>query len=172
MSFKDAVKSTLEHEGGYSNHPDDKGGPTNYGITQGVAIRHGFGDVKYLSVSDAEFIYKTDYWDALCCGEFYDTALAEIVFDQAVNVGVSAAIKRLQSAYNSGLPETPLIRDGVMGPKTLRAINRDPTKQLIIQFVALTYLYYANIVVRKPSQAAFLMGWLKRANTYLERLGW
>ena len=34
MSFARALKIVLSHEGGYVNHPNDKGGATNQGITQ------------------------------------------------------------------------------------------------------------------------------------------
>lgn len=32
-TFDTALARLLAHEGGYSNHPSDPGGPTNYGIT-------------------------------------------------------------------------------------------------------------------------------------------
>ena len=34
MSFESAISEVLLTEGGYVDHPDDRGGPTNYGITQ------------------------------------------------------------------------------------------------------------------------------------------
>jgi len=32
-NFNDCLNRVLKDEGGYSNHPADPGGPTNYGIT-------------------------------------------------------------------------------------------------------------------------------------------
>ena len=32
-NYDDALARLIAHEGGYSNHPDDPGGPTNFGIT-------------------------------------------------------------------------------------------------------------------------------------------
>ena len=34
MPFEDAIDFVLEVEGGYSNNPNDRGGETNYGISQ------------------------------------------------------------------------------------------------------------------------------------------
>ena len=32
-SYDAALARVLAHEGGYTNHPSDPGGPTNFGIT-------------------------------------------------------------------------------------------------------------------------------------------
>lgn len=48
-------------EGGWSNHPDDRGGATKYGIIASVARRHGY-DVRSLTPEQAKQIYYKDYW--------------------------------------------------------------------------------------------------------------
>ena len=35
-SYDEALRRVLVHEGGYSNHPSDPGGPTNFGINCGL----------------------------------------------------------------------------------------------------------------------------------------
>lgn len=43
MKSKDEIfDAVLGKEGGYVNHPDDKGGPTKWGITGKVARAHGY----------------------------------------------------------------------------------------------------------------------------------
>ena len=42
MSIDDLIDSLIDREGGYSNHPADRGGPTNYGITEAVARAQGY----------------------------------------------------------------------------------------------------------------------------------
>jgi lysozyme family protein len=37
------INALIEREGGYVNHPADRGGPTRYGITEAVARAHGYG---------------------------------------------------------------------------------------------------------------------------------
>src|SRR5512146_2878001 len=73
----DRVKTTydlclpllLAHEGGYSNHPNDPGGPTNFGITifdyrKSVKPGATAADVRAMTVEEAKRIYRTRYWDA------------------------------------------------------------------------------------------------------------
>ena len=36
------IEELIEREGGYVNHPRDKGGPTRFGITESVARAHGY----------------------------------------------------------------------------------------------------------------------------------
>lgn len=40
--FIEAWRETLGKEGGYSNHRDDPGGATTFGITEAVARHHGY----------------------------------------------------------------------------------------------------------------------------------
>ena len=36
------IDALIEREGGYVDHPADKGGPTCFGITEAVARAHGY----------------------------------------------------------------------------------------------------------------------------------
>jgi lysozyme family protein len=38
----DLIDALIDREGGYVNHPADRGGPTRYGITEAVARAHGY----------------------------------------------------------------------------------------------------------------------------------
>lgn len=49
-------------EGGYVNHPDDKGGPTKWGITEKAAVAHGYRDMRNLTRGQALEILEADYW--------------------------------------------------------------------------------------------------------------
>ncbi|WP_276203058.1 glycosyl hydrolase 108 family protein, partial [Enterobacter hormaechei] len=42
MTKDDIFNTILGKEGGYVDHPNDKGGPTNWGITQATARAHGY----------------------------------------------------------------------------------------------------------------------------------
>src|SRR6188768_2869139 len=95
-----ALVRVLAHEGGYTHHPSDPGGPTNFGITihdyrrfieaNGTAL-----DVKNMNRADAAKIYRARYWDALRCDEL-PAGLDYAVFDYGVNSGVSRAAKVMQ----------------------------------------------------------------------------
>ena len=62
MNFDEAFDRLIGHEGGYSDHPSDPGGKTQFGITEAVARAHGFtGDMRTLTRDEAKRIYRVDY---------------------------------------------------------------------------------------------------------------
>ena len=68
-SFPEALTLVLRHEGGYVNHPDDPGGATNKGVTQGTynAFRRSRGlptrSVRELTGDELKTVYRQNYWD-------------------------------------------------------------------------------------------------------------
>lgn len=63
MTKDDVINSVIGKEGGYVNNPADRGGPTNWGITQMTARAHGFtGDMRTMTRDQAVAIYEADYW--------------------------------------------------------------------------------------------------------------
>lgn len=87
--FDRAMDFVLKWEGGFVDHPDDPGGATNYGISSAA---HGltYQQVKDLSIDQAKKIYHQQYWLAAGCDKL-DWPMNLIVFDTAVNMGVSRA---------------------------------------------------------------------------------
>ena len=62
MDFVDLIDPLLDREGGYVNHPSDRGGPTAYGITQAVARANGYyGPMRALPREEAVAIYRRLY---------------------------------------------------------------------------------------------------------------
>lgn len=100
--FKQALELVLDHEGGYSNHKDDKGGETNYGITKLQAVECGYhGDMKQIPMDVVERIYKKHYWDIMELDSVaeYSPELAIEMFESGVNVGTYWPQFWLRSAY-------------------------------------------------------------------------
>ncbi|MBN8965586.1 MAG: secretion activator protein, partial [Rhizobiales bacterium] len=94
--FPRALARVLAHEGGYSNHPDDPGGPTNFGITIADYRRYvkadaTAADIKAMRVEEAETIYRAAYWDAMRCDDLA-AGLDYAVFDYGVNSGIGRAV--------------------------------------------------------------------------------
>lgn len=103
--FEAALSHVLAYEGGYVDHPSDPGGATNRGVTQGTydAYRadNGWPKQPVRNISDDEVadIYRTRYWDAIGADEL-PPALAFVVFDSAVNHGVSRTLGWLDDTYD------------------------------------------------------------------------
>ena len=103
MTKDEIFDAILGKEGGYVNHPDDKGGPTNWGITQAVARAHGYsGDMRNLTRQQALDILTADYWT----GPRFDLvsevspAIAAELCDTGVNMGPSVQTKWFQRWLN------------------------------------------------------------------------
>ena len=69
MSWERAIGFSLPWEGGFADHPADRGGPTNMGITQGAldaAYKRGVvkhRNVRALSKDEALVIYRANFWE-------------------------------------------------------------------------------------------------------------
>jgi lysozyme family protein len=159
MRFEDCLARILKHEGGYVNDPLDSGGRTNLGVTQRVweeFVGHPVteADMKALTPEKIAPMYKLKYWNPSYCGVL-PKGLDYVVFDFAVNAGTGRSVKTLQQAIGC-------VADGVIGPKTMAAINDANPKDLITKFSDARADFYQGIVTRKPDQARFIKGWLNR----------
>jgi lysozyme family protein len=99
-SYDEALRRLLIHEGGYSNHPADPGGPTNFGITihdyrKYVKPDATAADLRAMPVGQASAIYRSKYWNAMRCDEL-PAGVDYCIFDYAVNSGTGRAPKVLQ----------------------------------------------------------------------------
>lgn len=166
-SFETCLKFTLKHEGGFVNHPKDRGGPTKFGITKKTLemYRDVSGltdqDMYNLQYDEAAAIYLNEYWRPLRANLF-SPRLALFLFDQSVNRGTVSVVKQLQRAVNDGLGRN-LEVDGVVGPKTISAVTYMPGEnELLRNLLRGSVNFYVDLVKRDPSQLAFLRGWLNR----------
>ncbi|NGX97819.1 MAG: glycoside hydrolase family 108 protein [Candidatus Afipia apatlaquensis] len=99
-SYNAALTRLLKDEGGYTDHPSDPGGPTNFGITLADARRYWKGnatadDVRTMPQSAARKIYRERYWNAMRCDEL-PAGVDYAVFDYGVNSGIGRAGKVLR----------------------------------------------------------------------------
>lgn len=165
----------IDREGGYVNHPADRGGATRYGITEAVARAHGYGGaIRALPLAEARAIYRRIYWlrpgfDRLA--ERSPRVAAEL-FDTGVNMGPAVAatfLQRALTALNRGGGDYPdLVPDGRIGPETLGALERFLAVRghgagetvLLRALEALQGERYLRLAERRPANEAFLYGWL------------
>lgn len=153
-----AVKIVLAHEGGYVNDPVDAGGETKYGISKRSYPKV---DIKNLTIEQAQDIYYRDFWLKGRYESFVFDALAAKVFDTAVNAGQMQAMKFLQRAANKF--GAGLTVDGLIGPKTIEAINKLDGQKLLDEYREQQAKFYLDLIARKPSQVKYKNGWLRRA---------
>lgn len=128
-SYPVSIKNVLAHEGGYTNHPADPGGPTNWGITIFDARKYWkpnatAADVKAMPLSVAQDIYRKRYWNAQRCDDL-PPGLDYSVFDYGVNSGIGRSGKVLRRLV--GLPDNT----SVVTQEVIDAVRKRDPKQLI-----------------------------------------
>lgn len=177
--FENALKYSLKWEGGFVDHPMDKGGPTNKGITIHTlsAFRKRectIEDIKNIQDQEARAIYKTFFWDPLSLEYLIDEPSQIAIFDIAINRGNKRSAKYAQLATNMILSKNnpqgvkPLIADGILGSRSIEAINSVPCGTFLKEFYFNVVSGYTAIVRLNPTQKVFLKGWLNRANALLD----
>lgn len=168
------IEDVIEREGGYVDHPADRGGPTRWGITEAVARRQGYlDDMRHLPKCDAAAIYKRLYWNAPGFDTIAHSApkLAAELFDTGINMGTGTATGFLQCALNAlnrnGRDYADIRVDRRIGPVTLGALDGFLRKRggageavLLKAVEALQGAHYVRLAESRPSQEAFLYGWL------------
>ena len=175
MDVEDLIDALIDREGGYVNHPADRGGPTNFGITEAVARAHGYpGAMRNLPRSEAAAIYKRLYWLRPRFDEVAKRSegVAAELFDSGVNMGPAVAatfLQRALSALNRDRQDyADLVPDGRIGTATLAALDkflelRGRKKGETVLLKALDALQgerYIRLAERRPANEAFLYGWL------------
>lgn len=147
MNFEQSFERLIGHEGGYSNNPADPGGETNFGISKRA---YPMENIRGMTLARAKTIYLRDYWGPAGCDAVPD-GLKFDLFDMAVNSGVTTAIRTLQNAVGARA-------DGIIGPKTLQAINSIPAPRLVARFNGWRLAFMANT----PQWDTFGRGWARR----------
>ncbi len=174
MEIGGLIEAVIDREGGYGDHPADRGGATRFGITQAVARAHGFaGDMRVFPRAAAVAIYRQAYW----IDPGYEgvgriaPGIAGELFDTGVNMGPAVAsgfLQRALNALNRGASDYPdLVVDGRIGAGTLAALagflKRRGARGEAVLLKAIEALQgerYVALAERRPANEAFLYGWL------------
>jgi lysozyme family protein len=157
-SYNVALTRLLKDEGGYTDHPSDPGGPTNFGITLADARRYWKGnatadDVRALPQSVARKIYREQYWNALRCDEL-PAGVDYAVFDYGVNSGVGRAGKVLRRVLKLS------DRNSVVSDEVIAAARECGASNLVIAICA-ERLAFLKALKTFP---VFGRGWTARVN--------
>jgi len=168
------INKILKWEGGFSNHPDDRGGPTNKGITLATWQEVGYdkdgdgdidrNDLTLLSRQDVIAILRQYYWNRWRADEIHSQAVAEILVDWVWCSGKWGIVipQRILDVY----------ADGVVGNITISAVNHATPYDLHLQLFESRIHFIQRIIQHDPTQKCFEKGWLNRLNdfTYHETL--
>lgn len=145
--FEWAMKFIMEWEGGFVDDDEDPGGETNFGISQ---YYHPDVDVETLTRHEAIDIYRERYWKRYMCDEL-NPALALALFDTVVNQPADWGIRSFQNAVSTTV-------DGIMGPKTVGAANKNRS-DYVLQKIMLARL---NRYITRDHFKRFGDGWMRR----------
>jgi lysozyme family protein len=174
MDVDELIDDVIGREGGYSNHPADRGGPTRWGITEAVARAHGFaGDMRAFPREEAVAVYRRLYWLRPGFDRVAEHAplVAAELFDTGVNMGPEVAagfLQRALNALNRGASDYGDIAiDRRIGNATIAALRGFIARRgaggeavLLKAIEALQGERYLRLAEQRPANEAFLYGWL------------
>jgi len=169
--FIRALEITLKSEGGFIDHPNDSGGPTNMGITIKTLSRFRKKevtkeDVQSLGKDEAMTIYHELYWLPLRCDKLTQFPVAAAIFDTGVLSGLMVSANKAQIALTTcGYPGITI--DGVIGPITIAALNAVSPLAFIKAFHRLLMIRISDIVKLHPKNQVFTQGWENRVDRLL-----
>jgi len=164
VSFDTAFDRMILNEGGYqlTNVQGDRGGQTYAGIAR--KFHPGWFGWRYIDNNDLDNLelskavrefYRDEFWDKVSGDAIAKPAIAESIFDFAVNAGVSTAIKLAQIVVGA-------VPDGRIGPATLAKLNDIDEATFVLKYALAKVARYAQICNKDRTQSKFLLGWLNR----------
>ena len=172
MTLESIIEEILGKEGGFVDHPNDRGGPTNWGITERVARQHGFtGDMRDLPREEAVRIYENDYWYKPNLHRVSEVSMSAAVklADMGVNMGPALAGRTLQRWLNVFNGRNPnLATDGIIGPRTLEGLTNFVNRRgadgevVLVRAINCTQGHrYLEITEGRQANESFIFGWIK-----------
>lgn len=147
MTFDQAFERLIGHEGGYVNDSRDPGGETKFGISR---RSYPGEDIAGMTLERAKAIYLRDFWGPAGCDAVPDGVRFDL-FDMAVNSGKAPAVRALQRACGER-------EDGILGPRTLQAVQAMQPQRLLARFNGARLALLADL----PTWPAFGRGWARR----------
>lgn len=150
---------------GYANDPDDLGGPTMCGVTLATYTEYcrkkGYSrptvlGLKAISYTDWLAILKTMFWDRWQADLINNASVAVMLVDFVWGSG----------KYGITVPQKAVgvTADGIVGQKTLAAINSRNPKELFDLLKKERIAYIDRICKARPTNVKYKNGWLNRIN--------
>ena len=155
----------LRWEGGFSDHPADRGGATNRGVTL-ATFQQFYGadrtadDLRAMTDEQWLHIFREGYWNRWQADRIASQSLANLLVDWVWASGTHG-ITRPQRILG-------VEADGIVGEQTLAALAARAPEPLFHQLKAARIAFVEGIVRENPSQKVFLRGWKNR----IEAIAW
>lgn len=105
--------------------------------------------------------YLTEFWNVMRLGGLESQGVANRVLDEGVNAGPYTATRMLQQAANE--LGASLQVDGILGPKSMEAINAIDPERLLAAYRQARLKRYQDIAAKNPDRAKYLPAWEARA---------
>lgn len=159
-NFPACLDFTLRAEGGWSNNPADPGGATMKGVTLRT-FQHFYpgstaNQLRAITPVQLAKIYSEGYWKPVH-GDALPSGVDLVAFDFGVNAGPGRSVIMLQDAVGAHA-------DGVIGPKTLAAIQATKPLSIINSMIEAQRAYYRSL----SAFSTFGKGWLARTQQRLD----
>lgn len=124
----------LEGWDAFTDHPEDGGGATKFGLSK---LAYPEEDIANLTEERAMHLYKRDYWDYLRLDAVTDENIAFQLFESAVHMDPPGRPRRSVKIAQGALRVhgVDLAFDGVMGPQTVNALNNYPHKDSLLKWM-------------------------------------
>ncbi|MDE6237833.1 MAG: peptidoglycan domain protein [Muribaculaceae bacterium] len=146
---------------GFHNIPGDRGGYTCCGVTfstfKSYRPEASLKDLRLLQFEQWIEILRSMFWNPCKADQISNQSVAQMLVDWRW-VNGSQAVRDAQVVLG-------LVPDGIVGPKTLAALNGPDSRSVFLRLKNARIRAYNRIVERSPSQKKFLNGWLNRTNS-------
>lgn len=150
---------------GFANDPDDLGGATMCGVTLVTFTeycrrkdypRPTIVRLKAIKYKEWLEILKTMFWDKWKADQINNESIALILVDWVWGSG----------KYGITIPQKAIgvTADGIVGPKTIAAVNAKDPKQLFDLIRKERLAYIERICRIRPTNLKYKKGWLNRLN--------
>lgn len=160
-NFDPCFERMILNEGGYKLHnvQGDRGGMTYAGIARNMNPNwQGWYYIDRNEIPPTALVrgfYKAEFWDKISGDQIESQDVARMIFDFGVNAGWKTAVKLAQLTVG-------VQPDGVLGPKSLEALNACNPEVFVLQYSLAKIVRYRDIVTKDRTQLKFLLGWINR----------
>ena len=131
-------------------------------VDDAVSLSSSVAEASKMLYADKELLdevkkfYKDKFWDRMRLDEIKEQHIANEMFVFGVNAGCGRSVRLAQKVVGA-------VADGLIGPKTIEAINAYDIDSFDREFDSEEIKYYEAIVSNNPEKKIFLNGWKNRA---------